>query len=67
MGKEWEGGAVITRKSVTLTIDLTFVGEYISAEDVVQYAENWIDSGLYDRDDLIAWKITSGPVTEAES
>jgi len=56
-----------TRKTLILQIHLRFEGEYIPADEVAQYAENWIDSGLHDRDDLRGWTVTQdGPVVETE-
>ncbi len=42
------------------------MGDYIPKEDVVQYLESWIDSGLDDRDNLRSWSFEVQEVTEEE-
>lgn len=57
----------ITRKTLILEVHLTFEGDYIPAEDCAGYAEQWIDAGLNDRDDLIRWTVVQqGDVKEVE-
>lgn len=55
----------LTSKTVVVTLTAHFEGDYIPKEDVVQYLDNWLDSGLDDRDDLVGWTTEYGPVTES--
>ena len=61
----------LTRKSVTGTFTAMFEGDYIPAEDIEDYLIGWIDSGLYDTDNLRGWSfhisdITETPIEEGE-
>lgn len=56
-----------TRKVVKLAITLTFEGDYFEADECAGVAENWIDSGLDDRDDLRGWAIEHVSTTESPS
>lgn len=53
-----------TTKIVSVLLELTFHGGYVDKGDVEQYATQWIDGGLEDRDDLRGWTTTFGPVRE---
>lgn len=53
-----------TTKYVTATLKLTFHGDYIEKDDVAAYAEQWLDMGLEDRDDLRSWNFTVTEVRE---
>lgn len=53
-----------TTKRVTGTFTLTFHGDYIDADDIPQYLEQWIDSGLEDRDDLRGWNFDITEIDE---
>jgi len=53
-----------TTKIVSVLVELTFHGDYLDRDEVVGYAEGWIDAGLEDRDDLRGWTTTFGPVRE---
>lgn len=56
----------LTRKIITGTFAATFEGDYIPYEDVADYLQQWLDSGLYDRDDLVGWSFDVTGVTEEE-
>jgi hypothetical protein len=48
-----------------------FEGDYIPKEDIDDYLQQWLDSGLDDRDDLRGWSfnivdITETPIEEDE-
>lgn len=47
-----------TTKYVEVTIRATFHGDYLDSDEVGPYLEQWIDSGLEDRDDLRGWTTT---------
>jgi hypothetical protein len=47
-----------TRKRVQVELDLTFEGDYIPVNQIMQYLQGWLDSGLCDRDDLKAWSVS---------
>jgi hypothetical protein len=42
-----------TRKYVSIAVDLVFEGDYYNLAECIDRAQAWIDSGLYDRDDLL--------------
>lgn len=61
----------LTRKSVRGTFTAVFEGDYIPKEDIDDYLQQWLDSGLDDRDDLRGWSfnivdITETPIEEDE-
>lgn len=47
----------LTAKTVEVKLTANFYGDYIPADQVDEYLIDWIDSGLYDRDDLLGWSI----------
>lgn len=53
-----------TTKRVTGTFTLTFYGDYIDASDIPRYFDQWVDSGLEDRDDLRGWNFVITEVDE---
>ena len=55
-----------TTKRVTGTFTLTFHGDYIDKDDVASYFQDWVDSGLDDRDDLRSWSFDIKTVTEEQ-
>lgn len=42
----------VTRKEAVFTVLVTFEGDYIGADEVVDVTSGWIHAGLEDRDDL---------------
>ncbi len=61
----------LTRKSVSGTFTATFEGSYVPKEYIDSYLQQWLDSGLEDRDDLRGWSfgivtITETPIEEEE-
>jgi hypothetical protein len=54
----------LTRKSVTGTFTATFEGDYVPKEDIDNYLQSWLDSGLEDRDDLRGWSFDIVNITE---
>lgn len=55
-----------TTKRVAGTFTLTFHGDYVPAEDINQYIQQWLDSGLDDRDDLRGWSFTILSIREEQ-
>lgn len=53
-----------TTKTVTATLTATFHGDYLDRDEVGQYLECWIDSGLDDRDGLRRWTFQVQQVEE---
>lgn len=56
----------LTRKLVTGTFTVKFEGDYIPKEDIDSYLNQWLDSGLDDRDDLRGWSFDIVNITETE-
>lgn len=61
----------LTRKNVAGTFTATFEGDYIPKDYIDTYLQQWLDSGLDDRDDLQGWSfeivsITEEPIEEDE-
>ena len=56
----------LTRKNVAGTFTATFEGDYIPKEDIDSYLQQWLDSGLDDRDDLRGWSFNIETITETE-
>ncbi len=54
----------LTRKFVTGTFTATFEGDYIPKDDIDNYLQQWLDSGLDDRDDLRGWSFDIVHITE---
>lgn len=54
----------LTRKNVAGTFTATFEGNYIPKEDIDNYLQYWLDSGLEDRDDLRGWSFEVVSITE---
>jgi hypothetical protein len=42
-----------------------FEGDYVPASDIPQYLDEWLTSGLEDRDDLRGWSLETLAVAEA--
>ena len=57
----------MSEKIVVLTITARFVGDYYDASEVAGVLEEWIDSGLEDRDDLVGWTIRQTGETHEEA
>lgn len=55
-----------TTKIVTFTVVAKFYGNYLDVDEVAGHAQNWIDSGLNDRDDLRAWDFSNAVVIELD-
>lgn len=53
-----------TKKTLTMTIEVIYEGDYYSADDVLGVTEYFIDGGFCDRDDFRGWKIISHSVVE---
>ena len=56
--------APVTTKIVSVLVELTFHGDYVGTDEIERLATSWIDRGLQDRDDLVNWVATFGPVKE---
>lgn len=56
----------LTRKSVCGTFTATFEGDYIPKEDIDNYLQYWLDSGLEDRDDLVGWSFDIVNIEETD-
>lgn len=57
----------MSEKYVTLKVIAKFDGDYYGADEVAGMLEEWIDSGLDDRDDLVGWIIVQdGETVEME-
>lgn len=56
-----------TRKRVLMVLELNFQGDYYDASEVAGMAENWIDSGLTDRDNLRGWRVVTSATEETET
>lgn len=52
------------RKTITVNLECIFEGDYIPSDQIPDYLEQWLESGLVDRDDLIEWTASCGPVRE---
>lgn len=55
-----------TTKRVAGTFIFTFHGDYVPAEDINQYVQQWLNSGLDDRDDLRDWSLTILSIREEQ-
>lgn len=55
-----------TTKRVTVVLTAKFVGSYFGADEVTGALEDWLTSGLDDRDDLRDWTLTPVSVVETE-
>ncbi|WP_371666029.1 hypothetical protein OG306_33420 [Streptomyces sp. NBC_01241] len=53
-----------SKKTLTLTIEVYYEGDYYSADEVLGVTEDWIGGGFCDRDDLRGWKVVSHSVVE---
>jgi hypothetical protein len=65
------GNGPLTRKQVAGTFTVTFEGDYIPKESIEDYLNQWLDSGLEDREDLRGWSfdilvINETPMEEEE-
>lgn len=55
----------MSRKTVKLTVDVVFDGEYYGAEEVVEVSGVWIEQAFEDRDDVKPFSLkVTGTVTE---
>lgn len=52
------------RHEVTLTLVVTFDGDYYGPDELVGMCDHWIDSAFYDRDDLRGYRLVTGTVAE---
>jgi hypothetical protein len=48
------------------TFEVVFHGDYVAAEDCMQYLDSYMDSGLDDRDDLRSWEFKLASLTQIE-
>lgn len=55
----------MSRKTVKLTVDVVFEGEYYGADEVVDVSSMWIEGAFEDRDDVKSFSLkVTGTVTE---
>lgn len=54
----------MSKKKLTLVLELDFEGDYYSLSELEQLAEGWIDGGLDDHSDLRGWRTTASKVVE---
>jgi hypothetical protein len=52
------------RHEVTLTLVVTFDGDYYGSDELVTVCKDWIESAFYDRDDLRGCRLVTGTVAE---
>lgn len=57
----------MSSKRVVMVLELRFQGDYYDASEVAGMAENWIDSGLNDRDNLRGWRVVTSATEETET
>jgi hypothetical protein len=54
----------MSKKILTMTIDVTYEGDYYNADEIPGITEHWIAGGLWDRDDLRGFIVRSTSVEE---
>lgn len=55
----------MSKKVVTLTLEVFFDGDYYQTSELVDLVEHWIHGGLEDRSDVVGWT-TEGYAEEME-
>ena len=43
--------------TVRVVLDIRFEGDYLNENERMSCSEDWIGSGLEDRDDLVGWSV----------
>lgn len=54
----------MSRKEVYVDLRLSFDGDYIPTESLIDYIQYWLDMGFEDRDDLKRWRIKNYDIEE---
>lgn len=56
----------MSKKILTMTLEVTYEGDYYSPDELLDVTESWIEGGFCDRDDLTGWTTTSSSVVVSE-
>ncbi|WP_327294423.1 hypothetical protein [Streptomyces sp. NBC_01197] len=54
----------MSKKILTMTIEVTYEGDYYSADEIPGVTADWIDDGFCDRDNLMGFIVRSTSVEE---